>query len=146
MIVKGNKLENPWVLAGLIIAINAVLSLIIEGIFELLQIQRVSALYSLAGIVAAAFVGMLYVRTFQQSMPKPVKLKVTWIIIVFQVFAILVLGLTLGLLSLLSSVIMIVLTLVLIAVYGLVTYQMLGIGKYYVQNVQMQNKPIKKKK
>ena len=71
-----NLLKNLWILAGLLLAINIGLGLIIIVIVEFLKIGS-SNISNIAGLVAAMIVGQIYAKNFKEVMPKQLRLNVT---------------------------------------------------------------------
>jgi len=97
-----NLLKNLWILAGLLLAINIGLGLIIIVIVEFLKIGS-SNISNIAGLVAAMIVGQIYAKNFKEVMPKQLRLNVTIIYtVITMILELVYLYLVLGFLDALS--------------------------------------------
>jgi len=136
-----NLLKNLWILAGLLLAINIGLGLIIIVIVERLKIGS-SNISNIAGLVAAMIVGQIYAKNFKEVMPKQLRLNVTIIYtVITMILELLYLYLVLGFLDALSLGILIGLSLI----YSLFIYWMLGLGGKSYLKVSERRNVIKKK-
>ena len=80
--MKNKKLlKNPWILAGILLGIELIISFIINIVMEMLGSSRLGV----GGIIAASSVGQIYANAFKEIMPKILRLKVTGIYMAVQV-------------------------------------------------------------
>jgi len=118
-------LKNKWILAGLLLVIGIIVSLIIWLIIKFIFHSDSTIASAIGGIIGANIVGMIYYSNFKEIMPKTLRRNVTLIYMSLQVLililVILVYYLFLGL-GLNYIVFLIILSILILFVYGFIIY------------------------
>lgn len=133
-----NLLKNLWALAGLLMAINIVLGLIILFAVEFFKIGS-SGVSAIAGMVGAMIVGQIYAMSFKEIMPKKLRIHVT----ITYTLAQMVLGsLYIFVLDISNYLLFFAILIGISLFYSLIIYFMLGSGgKIYLKGLQKREAP-----
>lgn len=129
-------LNNPWILALILLAFHLIINFILSTVLGPLQIGY-SLPSAISAIVSAILLGQIYASKFRKIMPKILRKNTTIIFIAIQ----LVLGIPFILMFPELLFLLIPLTVLVLAVYSLLIYYFLGYGgKVYLGSLKKAKK------